>query len=128
MSWAVYPAFALLGGYLLGPDALLTILPMVGTILGGVVGTLLFISRSGSLRQLGRFDVAQYGMFIVCLPIDMLYDVIIHYSAIGTHNIVLSALWALLLIDVCYGGAYTLVYGGGYQRLVHWFKTGDLYS
>ncbi len=39
VSLAVYPAFALLGGYLLPPDALLTILPMVGTILGGVVGT-----------------------------------------------------------------------------------------
>lgn len=87
---------------------------MGGTIIGAIVGTIIFSSRSGSLRQLGRFAIAVYGLTcVVGLPLNTLGRVIDMYGS------PLAVIMALLVIGPSYAGGYYLIYENGYQRMKH---------
>lgn len=106
----VYPALAVFGSFVLPPDpsTQLFILPL--NIIAAVVGAIVFVSRSGSLRQLGRFASAVFAVTVVVgLPLNVLFRV---FGGFGSS---LAVITALILIGVAYAGGYYLIYGADFS-------------
>ena len=110
--WAVvYPALAIFGAFVLPPDPFTQLFVVVPGLVLAVIAALVFVYRSGSLRQLGRFAVAVFVVFLVIgVPINVFFQLV------GGVGLLLSVLTALMLVGISYGGGYYLIYENGYKR------------
>lgn len=108
---ALFPAVASFMT-ILPPDPFTQLLLLVPGVVVAIVGGIIFVARSGSLRQLGRFAIAVFALFVVvAIPVDAVFGVF------GAPGLLQDVGTALITICVSYAGGYYLVYENGYQRL-----------
>lgn len=113
VAWwlALYPALAMVGVFVLPPDAFTQLLIFATGSVIAVLAAVVFVHRSGSLRQLVRFAIAVFLVdFALMIPISAL-----SHANVG-FGYPLAVLTALTLIVVSYGMGYYLIYENGYER------------
>lgn len=110
--WVLFPAVGFVGAFVLPPDAFIQLVVLVPGAIGAVIGALIFVRRSGSLRQLRRFAMTVFAITVVVgLPVNILFQMT------GEYGTPVAVITVLLLLGVVYAGGYYLVYENGYQRV-----------
>lgn len=93
------------------PDPFTRLFVMVAGLVLAVVAAPVVAYSSGSLRQLGLFAVAVFGVLsAIGFPINALLNLF------GGFGSLLAVVTALILTGVSYGMGYYLIYEDGYER------------
>jgi len=112
----VYIGIAIISAFLLPPAVLSSIIVLVASFVGAVMGAGYTRYRSKPPDRLGQFALAVFGLaVIVGFPVNLLYQRITEYGS------PIAWLLTLILLGSIYGGGYSLVYTGAFQRLKNEF-------